>query len=415
MILASGGTMAETPGDADVAIFNSCAVTAEAEAALRQAVRRAAPGTTMDRATLPRSIVMGCAAALDSGVIAALPGVRAVIPGDDLAALADALGIAPGFAVAAPDAQSGSRALLRIQDGCDEHCTFCATTLARGASRSRALDDVVREAAGLAAHHPEIVLTGVHIGTYGADCGSSLGILLGRLVAALPGVRFRLTSIEATEVDGRLAELLTRRDGTVAPNLHAPLQSGSDRVLKRMGRSWYTAAGYARAIHRLTLDGGPFGLGADIIVGFPGETEADHAATVALVRDLPFTYLHVFPWSPRPGTAAAHLNDRPRSEVTRRRAAELRAVGEEKSSRYRRARAGGFADVVVLGAVGKRTGLTEDYLSVTLGDPSLPRRSRLQARLELVGTDGLVARTSSPALPGVALGAGLTMLASSSD
>src|ERR1019366_3664572 len=126
-------------------------------------------------------------------------------------------------------------------------------------------------------------------------------------VTEVPRVRFRLTSVEATEVDTRLAELLTSDPARVAPHLHAPLQSWSDRVLKRMGRHWYCAAGYANAATAIAIRAGTFALGADVITGFPGETNEDHAATVALVRSLPFTYLHVFPYSARPGAAAARL------------------------------------------------------------------------------------------------------------
>ncbi|MFI5245805.1 MAG: tRNA (N6-isopentenyl adenosine(37)-C2)-methylthiotransferase MiaB, partial [Gemmatimonadales bacterium] len=155
MIEAAGGEIVSTPREADVALFNSCTVTSAAEADLRQAVRRASnghPGL--------RSVVLGCASARDDGTIAALPGVSDVIAGADLLALAVALGIDPSLARVRPALQTGSRGLLRVQDGCDEHCTFCATTLARGAHRSRPADVLVREAQALATEHPEIVITG---------------------------------------------------------------------------------------------------------------------------------------------------------------------------------------------------------------------------------------------------------------
>ena len=225
MLEAAGHEIAADPALAESAVFNSCSVTAEAEADLRQAVRRAARGNPA-----LRTVVMGCAAALDRGAIAALPTVHRVIGGAPLAEVAAALGIDPAFAGARAEKQSGARALLRIQDGCDEHCTFCATTLARGASRSRPTAELVEEARRLAEHHAEIVLTGVHIGSYGAERGSSLGALLETLVARVPAVRFRLSSVEATELDDRLIGLLTGDARRVAPWLHAPLQSGSDAV-----------------------------------------------------------------------------------------------------------------------------------------------------------------------------------------
>lgn len=387
MIEAAGGVIVGSPDDADVALFNSCAVTSAAEADLRQAVRRAAK----DNAGI-RSVVIGCASARDDGTIAALPGVSDVIAGADLSALAMALGIDPSLARLRPTLQTGSRALLRIQDGCDEHCTFCATTLARGANRSRPADELVREAAALAAEHPEIVITGIHIGSYGTECGSSLGVLLGRLVDEVPRVRFRLSSVEATEVDAVLGELLTSDPARVAPHLHAPLQSGSDRVLKRMGRHWYSAVGYARAAWELAGRSSTFALGADVITGFPGETDDDHAATMAMVRALPFTYLHVFPYSARPGTAAERLDAQQPAARARDRAAELRALADEKAAAYRVSRVGGTADVVVVGDGVRREGLTEDYLAVALQDGSMARRSRFEARLSLAAEGKLIAR-----------------------
>jgi threonylcarbamoyladenosine tRNA methylthiotransferase MtaB len=376
MIEAAGGVIVDSPADADIALFNSCAVTSAAEADLRQEIRRAAKGNAR-----VRSVVIGCASARDDGTIAALPGVTDVIGGADLPALAMALGIDPRLANARATVQTGSRALLRIQDGCDEHCTFCATTLARGASRSRAADEIIREAGALAAEHPEIVVTGIHIGSYGADIESSLGELLERLVREVPRARFRLTSLEATEVDSRLADLLVADPLRVAPHLHAPLQSGSDRVLKRMGRHWYTAEDYSAACTALVERAPVFALGADVITGFPGETDADHAATVSLVESLPFTYLHVFPYSARPGTAAVQMGADVPAVVSRERAAELRAIGEKKAAAHRAARAGGAADVVVIGDGAKREGLTEDYLTVALDELSIPRRTRFVAHL----------------------------------
>jgi threonylcarbamoyladenosine tRNA methylthiotransferase MtaB len=248
---------------------------------------------------------------------------------------------------------------------------------------SRPVDALVREAQQLALHHAEIVLTGIHIGTYGADIDSSLGALLATLVHAVSAVRFRLSSVEATEVDAQLSELLTGDALRVAPYLHAPLQSGSDSVLRRMGRHWYTAASYARAIETLVARTTIFGLGADLITGFPGETDADHAATCALIRSLPFSGLHVFPYSARPGTAALKLAGDVPTDVSRQRAAELRAIAGEQRAAYHTARAGGIADVVVIGHDdGHRDGLTEDYLQVELPHPAPPRGARVRARLE---------------------------------
>ncbi|MFI5232874.1 MAG: hypothetical protein ACHQSE_10235, partial [Gemmatimonadales bacterium] len=324
----------------------------------------------------------------------ALPGVSDVIAGADLPALAMALGINPALAASRPTLHTGSRALRRFLDGCEEPCPVWATTLARGAHRSPSAAELVCEAQALADAHPEIVITGIHIGSYGSECGSSLGALLERLVREVPRARFRLTSVEATEVDPLLGELLTSDVARVAPHLHAPLQSGSDRVLRRMGRHWYNATSYAAAAERISARRGVFALGADVITGFPGETDEDHAATLSLVRALPFTYLHVFPYSARPGTAAVRMGGEVPAAVSRERAAELRALGEEKAARHRAGRAGGAADVVVVGDGARREGLTEDYLSVALADESMSRRSRFVGRLEAGAHGRLIAAVS---------------------
>ncbi|MBC7789279.1 MAG: MiaB/RimO family radical SAM methylthiotransferase [Anaerolineae bacterium] len=385
MLMAGGHQITANVAEADVAVINSCAVTLEAEADLRQRVRRAAranPGL--------RTVVMGCASAMPEAqqAIAALPTVQHVIPGADMVRMANALELDAALASSLPTTQRGARALLRVQDGCDEHCTFCATRIARGLNRSRSPAILVAEARELANRHPEIVLTGIHIGTYGADQGTSLGELVERLVLEVPDVRFRLSSIEATEVDDKLAEMLGSDARRVAPYLHAPLQSGSDRILKRMGRHWYTASRYVTALEKLVAGMPVFGLGADIIAGFPGETEEDHEATLELVKSLPFSAIHVFPYSARPGTAAVHMAGELRKAVIVQRAAELRALGSHKAVQYQNARIGGEAEIVVTDGGTQPRGVTEDFLTVAVTDARYPRGSRFRARLE-AGDSGL--------------------------
>jgi threonylcarbamoyladenosine tRNA methylthiotransferase MtaB len=384
---SAGCTVVESAEEADAAVVNSCTVTHVGESKMRGFVRRLArarPGI--------RTVVMGCAAALDDGTIAGLPGVASVVGGADADAVARALGIDAPPAAPLAGFRGSSRAWLKIQDGCDEHCTFCATTLARGDNRSRAPSDLVAEARALAARHAEIVLTGVHIGTYGKDRSPSgpvaqwpsLGKLARILVDEVPGVRFRLSSVEATEVCDDLARLMAGQPDRLAPHLHAPLQSGSDRVLKRMGRHWYTAAEYRDRIHQLAEQVQPFGLGADIIVGFPGETDRDHQDTVALVDALPFTYLHVFPYSPREGTAAPKLGRPPAPDVLKERSAELRALAARKAAAHRASRAGGMADLVLEDRqAGVREALSEDYVAVKLSAEAVAGEQRVRARLEL--------------------------------
>ena len=383
----AGAIVVDDPTEADLAVVNSCTVTHTSEAKLRTFVRRVARAG-------PQTVVMGCAAALDDGTIAALPGVRAVVAGADPTAVLRAA----GYSDVRPDPvlrrfATNARAWLKIQDGCDEHCTFCATTIARGANRSRTVAELIAEAAALAAHHAEIVLTGVHIGTYGHDPGpaaprgprgqSSLGELLEALIEAAPLVRFRLSSIEATEVDDRVARVLIEAPRHLASHIHAPLQSGSDSVLRRMGRHWYTSRTYRARLEWLAERLAVFGLGADVIAGFPGETDADHRATIELIEALPFTYLHVFPFSVRPDAAAARLKNHVPDVRIRERATELRELGARKQAGYRAGRRGSAADGVVSGhAGGQLDMLTEDYLSVYLPVERWDGRSRFPVQVE---------------------------------
>jgi len=391
---ARGARFAHDPGTADVLVVNTCTVTNQADADARsliRRVRRSHPGL--------RVVVAGCSAALRSPEYRRMDGVSAVVEGHDPVAVADAVSVAPALVqltVARPrpprtrddqpaldriarEPKGGelllahrgrSRGWLKIQDGCDRRCSFCATRLARGRSRSRTSEELVAEARVLASVHPEIVITGIHIGHYGLDLDppTHLSDLMARLLDEVPGVRFRLGSIEATEVDTLLLECLAHPDGRLVPHLHMPLQSGANPVLRRM-RRWHTREMYRDRVleiaERLGAGaGGAFGLGADIITGFPGETEVDHRDTVRLVEELPFTYLHVFPFSPREGTEAAELaREMPVPQrVAGERARELRELGQGKGEAYRRARAGSHAQVVLEGQ--GRSALTEDYLRV---------------------------------------------------
>jgi len=186
-----------------------------------------------------------------------------------------------------------------------------------------------------------------------------------------------------------LARLFVEQPNRLVPHIHAPLQSGSDRVLRRMGRSWYTSATYLAAIERLAMQMPILGLGADVITGFPGESDADHRATVALVERLPFTYLHVFPYSARPGTAAPRMDGQVASSIADTRAAELREIGARRAAAYAASRVGGLADSIVIGGAERREALTADYLTAQPTE-DLPRGKRFTGVLELAGDQLLV-------------------------
>jgi len=399
-----GASTVEAPESATTAVLNTCTVTDQADLAARRLIRKLGR-----RHPDLRIVVAGCSSALKSLEYAAMPEVDGVVAGQDPVAVA--LEVAPESALAAGDHEPiggfllrtnrrGSRGWMKIQDGCDRKCSFCATRIARGVSRSRPVEELIAEARLLAGSHSELVLTGIHIGHYGLDLanGSSLSALCRRLLDDVPGVRFRLGSIEATEVDDSLVDLFEASDGLLAPHLHVPLQSGSDRILQRM-RRWHTREQYRRRVLEIAGRVHTLGLGADIIVGFPGETEADHSLTRELVEELPFTYLHVFPYSVREGTAAADLSDRVPVHVAAERSRDLREIGVSKGTAHAAGRVGTEALVAVETETG---GLTGDYLRVSVAGPAVPgtlTRTRLSgAPSDLRVAAGATGRSALPVL-----------------
>ncbi len=404
-IEARGGETSDRRLDAATYVVNTCTVTNQADASARRFIRRLVrerPGA--------RVVVAGCSAALKAAEYRAMPGVTAVVEGHDPVAVAGALepqtpvqielrstldriDTEPIGGELLRTRRGASRGWLKVQDGCDRRCSFCATRLARGQSRSRSPDEVVAEAQLLSQAHAELVITGIHIGHYGGDLDPewTLSRLVALLLDRVPGARFRLGSIEATEVDDLLVELLVTSGGRVAPHLHMPLQSGSDHVLKLM-RRWHTRKQYRERALEIAERVWPLGLGADVITGFPGETQLDHDTTRALIEEVPFTYLHVFPFSPRDGTVAVDLPDKVPQRVSGERSRELREMGHDKGEAYRDARVGGRADVVVEGNGG--TALTGDYLRVAVGGG------------DTVGPSGAGAATGAPIGPPARISAG---------
>ena len=380
---ARGAMSVPTPSQADVVVINTCTVTNQADANARHLIRR----LRRQRPAL-KIVVAGCSAALKSDEYRAMPETDEVVAGQDPVVVAEAM--APFGLIEDPVAQAGplrrnargTRAWLKVQDGCDRQCSFCATRVARGVSRSRPPEEVVEEARALSRVHPELVITGIHIGHYGLDLEPSVTLtdLLERLLSTVTA-RIRLSSIEATEIDDRMVRLVLESGGQLAPHLHVPLQSGSDHVLATM-RRWHTREAVRSRLLDIASRIAPLGLGADVIVGFPGETDADHAETRALIEELPYTYLHVFPYSVRDKTVAASLPDRVPGDVAARRSRELREIVLEKGRVHRRCRVGQRADVVVEGAgrsehaggfaAAPALGLTGDYLRVEIVGAARP-------------------------------------------
>jgi threonylcarbamoyladenosine tRNA methylthiotransferase MtaB len=388
---------AET-GLEDAVIVNTCAVTAEAERQARQAIRRA-------RAERPgaRLIVTGCAAQIAPERYAAMAEVDQVV-GNREKFLATSYGVtASRLAVGARDAMRGAdrplvhgfegkvRGYLAVQHGCDHSCTFCIIPAGRGPSRSVPADDVVHQARVLVeAGYRELVLTGVDIASYGNEAPghARLGALCRDLLARVPGLRrLRLSSLDPAAIDEELWRLLAEEE-RLMPHLHLSLQAGSDMVLKRMRRRHLRHDALALC-HRARALRPEIALGADLIAGFPTEDQAMFAETRAFIDEAPLDYLHVFPYSARPGTPAARMPQVPR-EIVRARAAELRAVGEASLVRSLAARVGHDVRVLV-----ERPGFgrSEHYAPARVPGALAPGTI---AALRVTGSDGTALVAGAP-------------------
>ena len=355
---------AEEAGLADTVIVNSCTVTGEAVRQTRQAIRRARrdnPGT--------RIVVAGCAAQMEPEMFAAMTEVDKVLgnaekldaasfdadtlDGPDKVAVADIMTAHPpaappfgGSPLAGFDGRT--RAFAQVQQGCDHRCSFCIIPLARGPARSVPPERIVEQVRRLTANgYREVVLTGVDICSYGNDLPGrpTLGVAARRLLAAVPDLdRLRLSSLDPAAVDDDLIRLLGE-EPRLMPHLHLSLQAGDDIILKRMKRR-HLLADAARLCARARSARPDVVFGADLIAGFPTETEAMFANTLAAIDGLGLTYLHVFPYSPRAGTAAARM-PQVAPAVRRKRATRLRAAGEAALGRYLLNRVGTRAEVLV--------------------------------------------------------------------
>jgi threonylcarbamoyladenosine tRNA methylthiotransferase MtaB len=396
---ARGATIVESADEADACVVNTCTVTHKADRTARKDIRSA----KRDNPDLD-IVVAGCSAAQRTEDYVQMDEVASVVEGHDQIEVADAIAPEspyldvdeePVGAELLEEHKPRTRGWIKVQDGCDRNCAFCATKLARGDSRSRDPDRIVGEAQRLANEHSELVFTGIHIGHYGRDLSErgepqehTLSTLCERLLEEVPNVRFRLGSIEATEIDDKMVDLLENSGGRLVPHLHVPMQAGSNSVLRDM-RRWHTREDYRDRLKEIASRLPYLGLGADVMVGFPGETREDFQQTKALVEELPYTYLHVFPFSAREGTAAADMGDRVDPEEKGRRSRILRELAQEKGEQYRKRRAGQAAEIVV---ESEGYGMTEDYLRVELtGDPERRFGDRMYAPLDVEDGD-LVAR-----------------------
>jgi threonylcarbamoyladenosine tRNA methylthiotransferase MtaB len=343
---------------ADLAIINTCTVTGDGDKGSRKAIRHAARANPDGYV-----VVTGCYASVDPRAVSEIDGVSLVVANDNkdaiLRQLADAGLVAPppdagpdawthrserpDWVTLMPALERRGRAFVKVQDGCNSHCTYCIVPVARGPQRSRSIQTIVDEVNLLyRLGYREAVLTGVQIGAYGSDWdrqtrrvrkhgGPSLTALVERVLADTPMPRIRISSIQPQDWPDGFLDLW--QDPRMCRHLHLPLQSGSDTVLKRMVRR-YRAADFRALVERVRAAMPEVAITADLMVGFPGETDAEHAESLAFVRDMTFAEQHVFRYSERPGTAAARLPDDVPPPTKRQRSEEARALDRELRGAY---------------------------------------------------------------------------------
>jgi threonylcarbamoyladenosine tRNA methylthiotransferase MtaB len=406
-LLDRGCTLVSQSTAAEIVVVNTCTVTAAADAQARDAIRKlhaANPAT--------RIIVTGCYAQRAPEELATLPGVAWVVGNSHKPQIPDLFESLPAMSLPAPsngfvpasalavDSMSllhapakiltgdifaqnhllsapvlggegnHTRPTLKIQDGCNSRCSYCVIPFVRGKSRSLPPDTVIQEICRLSeAGYREIVLSGINLGTYGRDLSPRVEFehLLHRILDETSVERLRISSIEPLDVTQDLIALFASTD-RIARHFHMPLQSGSNRILAAMHR-WYRAEHYACRVELIRECLPHAAIGADVITGFPGETEEEHAVTMNFIESLPFTYLHVFSFSKRPGTQAAALPNEVPGAVIKRRARELRALGERKASTFRLSQIGRSFRVLTLyskddSASTQTPALSSNYLKV---------------------------------------------------
>jgi threonylcarbamoyladenosine tRNA methylthiotransferase MtaB len=394
---------------ADIVVINGCIVTATASYQSRQVIRRAVREN-------PEAVVavIGCYAQVFPDELSAIHGVDLIIGNKGKSLLPDLLlkavhhnpplMLKKDFAalesfeeIPVKGFSNKTRAFLKIQDGCRSFCTYCIVPMARGPLRSLKPDRVITIIKALKKNgYKEVVLTGIHLGKYGFDLHHDLNItkLLMEIGRNISGVRIRLSSLKPTEITTELIKLMA--DNTwLCRHVHISLQSGDDSVLQRMNRH-YTAGMFAEVVGEINRIISNVSIGVDVLAGFPGEDERSFNTTYRLLDDLPVGYLHVFPYSRREGTAAAHFIDHLDHKTIKKRASALRTLDKKKRSIFRKSLVGRTFSVLTEGwAPGDKTlmwGLSDNYVRFYLGSEDLITNAMVEAKAERVTEGGIIAR-----------------------
>jgi len=399
---AQGWETAPFKEKADLYIINTCAVTAEAQRQSAQMVRQAVRNH-------PESVVMaaGCAGQLFPDKFEKIPGLDYVIGHFNKLQLPGLIGSLEkshqARTILFPEATQPleahfplpgekTRAFLRIQDGCNGECSYCLVPRARGRSRSLSLDEVI-SGVGFLSHQgiKELVLTGIHLGQYGSDLSPAITLvsLLEGLLELHPHLYFRLSSLEPQEVTPSLLNLF-KKFSNLCPHLHIPLQAGDDSILQKMNRT-YSVEFYRRLIQNIHQEIPHAAIGADLIVGFPGEGETQFQNTLSFISETPLSYLHIFPFSPRPGTPAAGFLKPVPEKIKKERIQKVRSMDRIKREEFiHRCLGNTFSALVLQRSQEKRwsKALRENYLPVSISG-RFKKNDRIRVRLSSLDSTGL--------------------------
>ncbi len=396
--------------ESDIVVINTCTVTGKAGAQSRQELRKALRNNPH-----AKIIITGCYSQLESEEIIAMEELKnrsvSIVGNGDKHLLVD-LALQENVPISAlkndiadrkeishlPVNRFGSRtrAYLRIQDGCNAFCTYCIVPYTRGRSRSLPVQEVLRQAKIFAEQgYKEIVITGIHVGYYGADLADNIDIssIMALLCSTTPEIRYRLSSIEPLEISSKLLEVM-QENHNFMPHLHIPLQSGNDEILLRMSRR-YSTGQFKEKLAYCRENIKDIAIGIDILAGFPGETEAQFNQAYEFVDSLDFTYLHVFPYSKRPGTPAASYDNQVDKQVKNSRVEKLRGLGELKKKSFYRRFLGSVRPTLVENKrlkSGLLKGFTDNYIPVSFKGEDELKKTVVQVKLEKGDAKGIIGK-----------------------
>ncbi|MBI4843700.1 MAG: tRNA (N(6)-L-threonylcarbamoyladenosine(37)-C(2))-methylthiotransferase MtaB [Nitrospirae bacterium] len=398
-LLKEGGfEVVDSSESPDILIINTCTVTKKSDYQSRQMIRRAVKSGA-------KVVATGCYAQLRHDELHNIKGLSLIVGNhakEDIVNRLNLLYKGNGVSeiligepnnIFKPHAYRSdrSRAFMKIQDGCDSSCTYCSVPLARGRNRSLSAEDVIDTAGMLTSQgYEEIVLTGIHIGCYGLDLNPSTSLLnlAERLSIKYPQIRLRLSSIEPQEFESGILDLM--KDKNVCPHIHIPLQSGSDKILLNMGRK-YNASFFSKLINDIAEKVPGVSIGTDIIAGFPGEEDDDFQASYDLLAELPLSYLHVFPYSNRPGTKASGYPNQVNEQIKKERTRMLRELGMTKKNHYISKQIGKRLDVIIersMATTEYHEAISDNYLKIKVKGNGLIKGKRYQVTFKkLEGSD----------------------------